>query len=107
MDNIIVSAHTSVKTYINQLWEEMAIRFSQTDLSPSATSFSEAPAEGIFSIIEKIVEGRELLSVENINALARIRVEGPGVATMEGYQLSKEALKLWNSRQGERFTTRS
>ena len=85
----------------------MEKRFSQTDLSPSPTSYSEAPAEGIFSVIEKIVQSRESLSIENLNALARIRIEGPGVATTQAYQLSKDALAMWNSHQGERFTTKA
>ena len=85
----------------------MENRFCQTDLTPSPTSYSEAPAEGICSVIEKNFQSRESLSIENLNALARIRFEGPGVATMQGYQLSKDALVLWNSHQGECFITKA
>ena len=57
-----------VLSYIGQLWIEMGIRFSQTDLSNSVTSFSETPAEGTFSITEKIVGGRETLSFETVTS---------------------------------------
>ena len=104
---MISSAYKSVQNYIDKLWQEMSLRYAYTDLSASDTSFSEAPAEGIFSVIEQIVQGRESLSIENLNALARIRLEGPRVSTLEAYELSKETLQLWNSHQGERFTTKA
>ena len=40
-----------------------------------------------FSVVENVIKGRENLSLECIKALARIGMEGPGVATNEGYDL--------------------
>ena len=68
------------------------------------TSYNEAPAQGLFSVLERVLNGRESLSLDCAEALTRISLEGPGVATMEGYDLSKKALQLWRG-YGERFTT--
>ena len=57
------------------------------------TSYNEAPAQCLFSVLERVLNGRESLSLDCAEALTRISLEGPGVATMEG--LSKKALQLW------------
>ena len=70
MGDIILYVYQSVNTYSDILLNEIGIKILQTDMSPSVTFLSEAVAESIFSIIEKILEGRESLSIENLNALA-------------------------------------
>ena len=52
-----------------------------------------------------MLSGRESLNIDILECLTRIALEGPGVATRDGYNLSKEALKLWDKGKGERFTT--
>ena len=93
-----------INTFISRFWEGISKRTELTDLDHGSTSFSEAPAEGVFSVIENVLGGRESLELDSIEALTRVALEGPGVATMEGYDLSKEALELWGGK-GERFTT--
>ena len=68
------------------------------------TSYNEAPAQGLFSVLERVLNGRESLSLDCAEALTRISLEGPGIVSMEGYDLSKKALQLWKG-YGERFTT--
>ena len=43
-----------VNNYINKLWIGIRERIKLTDLSAGPTSFSEAPAESVFSIWENI-----------------------------------------------------
>ena len=82
-----------VKGYIKRFQNGILERLEQTDLSHAPNSYSEAPAEGLFSVLERVLNGRESLSLDCAEALTRISLEGPGVATMEG--LSKKALQLW------------
>ena len=81
-----------VKGYVRFL-NGILERLQHTDLSHGPTSYSEAPAEGLFSVLERVLNGRESLSLDCAEALTRISLEGPGVATMEG--LSKKAVQLW------------
>ena len=94
-----------VKGFIVKFWEGIQSRLSQAGLDPGVTCYSEAPAEGIFSVIENILKGRECLGLGLAEALTRVALEGPGVATMSGYDISKQALQLWKGSYGERFTT--
>ena len=105
INDMISEQVMNVKGFIVRFWEGIQSRLDHGGLSPGVTSYSEAPAEGIFSIIESVLNGRERLSVELTEALTRIVLEGPGVATMDGYNLSKDTLKMWKSKYGERFTT--
>ena len=93
-----------VSGYITRFWEAIQKRTKHAGLESGATCFSEAPAEGVFSVIENVIKGREDLSLECIESLTRIGMEGPGVATKEGYDLSKRALQMWKG-YGERSTT--
>ena len=85
----------------------MQDRIEQTDLSAGPTSFSEAPAESVFSVWARIMTGRESLSVGNTIALVRVAMEGPEASTKDSLNLSKRALNNWDiySHHGERFTT--
>ena len=49
-----------------------------------------APAEGIFSIYSKVIEGRESLTIENAVALTRVALHGPPPAIEESASLSKK-----------------
>ena len=76
-----------------------------TDLSFGPTSFSEAPAESVFSVWERITKGRESISLAHTISLVRVAMEGPAASTKESLNLSKRALDNWPSQFGERFTT--
>ena len=54
------------------------------------TSYNEAPAQGLFSVLERVLNGRESLSLDCAEALTRISLEGPGVATMEGFTCQRK-----------------
>ena len=71
----------AVDSYIENLWFEVQCRLNYSDCSDGATSFSEAPAESIFSYYERIRKGRESLSLDRSNSLVRIALEGPSAAT--------------------------
>ena len=46
----IIDAKQASELYITQLWKAVRERCKFTDISDSPCSFSEAPAEGIFSV---------------------------------------------------------
>lgn len=96
----------AVTNYIGNLWIEVQSRLKYTDCSDGATSFSEAPAESIFSYYERVRKGRESLTIARSNMLVRIQLEGPKVATQMSKELSKESLKRQKSHLKERFTTK-
>ena len=83
----------------------MKKRIDLTDLSAGPTSFSEAPAESIFSVWARIISGRESLQIENVVSLVRVSMEGPVASTKQSFNISKRALDNWPSHLGERFTT--
>ena len=67
--------------------------------SLNCTSFSEAPAESIFSSWDRFQTGRESLKHDNIVAMI------PPAASKAAFKISDRALELWPSKRGERFTT--
>ena len=83
----------------------MKARCKYTDLSDKPCAFSEAPAEGIFSVYGNVIEGREKLTIDNAVRLTRVVLHGPPPATEESANLSKEALEKFPSKFGERFCT--
>ena len=76
-----------------------------TDLSDSPCAFTEASAEGIFSIYSNVIEGRESLTVDSAVALTRVALHGPPPATEESANLSKKAMANYPSKYGERYCT--
>ena len=105
INDLIEQQVNHVRRFISMFWDGVQSRIAQTDISPGNTSFSEAPAEGVFSVIERVMEGRSCLELNVVEAITRVVLEGPAVATTEGYNLSKEALSKWNDGKGEHFTT--
>ena len=65
------------RDYIKELWKAIENRKQYTDLSPSACAYTEAPAEGIFSIYSRVTTGRERLSIGNAVSLTRVALHGP------------------------------
>ena len=76
------------------------------DLSAGPTSFSEAPAESVFSVWERISGCRPSLTFGHTVLLVRVAMERPAVPTKDSLNLSKRALGNWPSNLGERYTTK-
>ena len=91
--------------YTDLLWEGVQTRLPYTDLSNSPCAFSEAPAEGIFSIFSRVCRGRESLTIAHATALTRIAAHGPPAATKDAAEIAKKALENYKSQFGERFCT--
>ena len=83
--------------YTDLLWEGVQKRLPYTDLSNSPCAFSEAPAEGIFSIFSRVCRGRESLTIAHATALTRIAAHGPPAATKDAAEIAKKALKNYKS----------
>ena len=49
--------------------------------------FTEAPADGIFSIYSNVIQGRDGLTIENAVALTRVELHDPPLATEESASL--------------------
>ena len=81
------------KIYIDDLWKAIKSRVEFTDLSDNTCAFTEARAEGIFSIYSSVIEGKERLTVCNAVALTRVSLHGPPPATEESARLSEAAMK--------------
>ena len=54
----ILDAKSAINSYINKLWDQVVMRLEYTDTS-FCTSFSEAPAESIFSIYDNSLRHSE------------------------------------------------
>ena len=100
---------TALETFINNFWDQFAIRAARTDLVSGDTwCFSEAPCESFFSKWSRIVHSRPSLLVENVVRLIRIQQEGPPAGTDEAHSLMEAAMKQYRtvSYLGERYTTK-
>lgn len=84
----------SLESYINSLWEGIEKRLAHFDHDGS-TNWSEAPAEGIFSILSYIVEHKPRLTVKHMFELCRIVKEAPAPATKAAVDISKKAINKW------------
>ena len=91
--------------YIEDLWKAIKARTAFTDLSESPCAFTEAPAEGIFSIYNRVITGREGLSIGNAVSLTRVALHGPPPATPDSASLAEAAMKNYQSKYGERYCT--
>ena len=100
----INDAKAACNIYIDDLWKAIKSRVEFTDLSDTC-AFTEAPAEGIFSIYSSVIEGKERLTVSNAVALTRVSLHGPPPATEESARLSEAAMRNYGSQHGERYCT--
>ena len=92
-------------TYTTDLWKFIKLRIEKTDFSDNPCAFTEAPAEGIFSIYDRIITGRESLNLADAVSLTRIAVHGPPPATSDSAKLAENALQNYSSKYGERYCT--
>ena len=78
------------------LWEGISKRLDFCDKG-GTTTWSEAPAEGIFSTLSYIIENKPGLSVEHMFQLCRIVKEGPVPATKATDNISKKTIEQWQA----------
>ena len=103
---LIQEVKEEVKDYINKLWIGIRTRLDVADTRElNCTSFSEAPAEGVFAVWERVTAGKGSMTLAHANAMIRLSKEGPSAGSKAALNLSEEALELWPSELGERFTT--
>ena len=95
-----------VLAYTDKLFEEIADRMQHSD-TDGTTSWSEAPAESIFSVFKMVLHGRESLSVGHTVALCRLITNGPRPGTVEAEKLMNQAAEKWKSHNGLEFTTQN
>ena len=101
----IQDAYSACEIYIKDLWSFIKKRVDQTDFSDNPCAFSEAPAEGIFSIYDRVITGKERLTIGNAVALTRVAVHGPPPASPDSAEISKAAMTKYSSKFGERYCT--
>ena len=90
------SAIKCVRNYVDLLWKEIDERLVYFDKDGS-TNWSEAPAEGIFSIIDHIIEYKPSLSVQNMIRLCRIVKEGPPPGSRTATLTTRNCFENWPS----------
>ena len=83
--------------YINLLYEKIKSRMEYSDLD-GPSSWSEAPAESIFSVYKAALDGRKSLSVINTVSICRLMHDGPRPATVKAEQLVNKAAEMWKAR---------
>ena len=101
----IHDAKSVCDTYTTDLWKFIKMRIQKTDFSDNPCAFTEAPAEGIFSIYDRIITGRESLNLGNAVSLTRIALHGPPPATPDSAKLAENAMQNYCSKYGERYCT--
>ena len=87
------------------MWKATKERVCYTDLSETPFAFTEAPAEGIFSIYSSVIGGRESLTIDKSVVLTRVALHGPPPATEDSAKLVKAAMQHYPSTYGERYCT--
>ena len=71
-----------MRKYVDKLWKGIQERLAYFDKDGS-TCCSEAPAEGIFSILAYITENRASLTPGHLSKLCRVVKEGPTPGTLK------------------------
>ena len=90
--------------YINELWAGISERLTHFD-SDGTTAWSEAPAEGICSILQNICDHKSSIKLSNLTNLCRIIKEGPPPGSKQASQLTAQSMDKWPSMYGARFTS--
>ena len=101
----INDAKSVCDTYTTDLCKFIKLRIEKTDFSDNPCAFTEAPAEGIFSIYDRIITGRESLNLADAVSLTRIPLHGPPPVTSNSAELAENALQNYSSKYGERYCT--
>ena len=104
-EELMVTIKNEISNYITKLWTGISTRLDEAGARDlNCTIFSEAPVEGVFSVWETVISGRDSMTLGQTNALLRVSKEGPPAGSKSPYKVSQKALELWPSSQGERFT---
>ena len=87
--------------YTNTLWDEIKNRLEYFD-KDGPTRWSEAPSEGIFSILDAIVDYKPSLTFKHMISLCRVVKEGPAVCSKEANVLVKDCMENWPARKNSK-----
>ena len=93
-----------ISRYIESLWEGKTERLTHFD-KDGTTSWSEAPAEGIFSILEIICDKKPGRKLSNLTKFFRIIKEGPQPGSILAKSLIESSIEKWPRSYGPRFVT--
>ena len=93
-----------IDKYVEELWNGILKRLQHFD-SGGTTAWSEAPAEGIFSILQNICDHKSSIKLSNLTKLCRIVKEGPPPGSKDASYMTKQSINKWPSVYGARFTT--
>ena len=97
-EELMGTIKNEISNYITKLWTGIRTRLDEADTRDlNCTAFSEAPAEGVFSVWERVISGRESMTLAHANALLRVSKEGPPAGSKSAYKVSKKALDFWPS----------
>ena len=107
-----------IQNYNDKLWLGIEERLTHFD-SDGTTSWSEAPAEGFFSILQTIVDHKTAIKLSNLSKLCRLVKEGPQPGKNDkastirhqksdkASEITKKSMSEWPSRYGLKFATNS
>ena len=95
-----------VNSYTDWLWEAVDNRIQYAGLEDmSSCAFSEAPAEGVFSVYQRVSKGRKRLTLAHASALTRVSMHGPSVITADSAEMAKAAFEHFSNHLVEIFCT--
>ena len=95
-----------IQNYIDKLWRGIQERLTHFD-ADGTTAWSEAPAEGIFSILQTIVDHKTAIQLKNLTKLCRIIKEGPKPGSKHAEDITTLSMSKWPSKWGPKFRTNS
>ena len=85
-----------MEQYIDELWEGINESLDHFDADGS-TAWSEAPAEGIFSVMQDICDHKQSIKLTNLTKLCRVNKEGPQPGSKRAAELTQKSVDMWPS----------
>ena len=98
------TAFNWISDYIDNLCLGILVRLKHFDFDGSK-AWSEAPAEGIFSIMQNICDHKNSIKLSNLTKLCRIIKEGPPPGSQLASWIIQNSIDKWPSIHGPRFTS--
>ena len=72
-EELMGTIKNEISNYITKLWTGIRTRLDEADRRElNCIPFSEAPEEGVFSVSERVISGRESMTLAHANTLLRI-----------------------------------